>query len=75
MLIERFNLVYCINKAKDLSNKSIYYELLKVFYTLLDQEEINGVFINNFYYYECLSFKTLDYYFMIKRLQATQELN
>ena len=64
MIFYRFSLSYSINEAKQTQSTSIYSELLKIFYRLIEQEQINGVIINVFYYYEPISTDTLTFYLM-----------
>lgn len=62
MLVNRFVLVSCINKARTIPDKIIYCELLKVFYKLLEQERINGSFIKDFHYYDSVSSDSITFY-------------
>ena len=75
MLFKRFVLVFCINKAKENYNKKTYYELLKVFYKLLEQEQIDSRFINDLYYYDYISDETIAFYSLFRHLQSTEEPN
>lgn len=60
MLIKRSILVSAIILAIKLANKNLYKELLNIYYKLLDQESINGNFINNFFFYENISQPALE---------------
>ncbi len=59
---ERRVLVYTIGKAKQKSNITIYKELLKILFRFLNQEQINGDFLIDLYYYESLSEETITFY-------------
>lgn len=48
MAINRFNLIEAISKARKCKNDEVYDELLRIYYRLLEQEEINDNFIVNF---------------------------
>ena len=48
MAINRFDLIHAISNARRNKDDDIYDELLKLYYCLLKQEEINDNFIINF---------------------------
>lgn len=48
MAINRFNLIEAISEARKSKNDEVYDELLRIYYRLLEQEEINDNFIINF---------------------------
>lgn len=53
--INRNTLVGAINKASKTLDYDTYEELLKIYYKLLEQEEINEEFINEFTVYNDIS--------------------
>lgn len=53
--INRNTLVGAINKASKTLDYDTYKELLKIYYKLLEQEEINDEFINEFTVYNDIS--------------------
>lgn len=62
MIFNRFTLVEAINEAKMTNNSSIYKELLFVWYKLIEQESINGKFLNTFHYYGKISGNAISFY-------------
>lgn len=48
MAINRFNLIAAIFKARKSKNDEVHDELLRIYYRLLEQEEINDDFIVDF---------------------------
>ncbi len=62
MTFKRIHLSCCISMAQKTNNKNIYCELLKILYRLLEQEQINGVIINDFYYYEPITEEAMLFY-------------
>lgn len=48
MSINRFRLIQAITDAREKHEIELYDELLKIYYRLLDQENINGTFIIDF---------------------------
>lgn len=48
MSINRFRLIQAITDAREKHDDELYDELLKIYYRLLDQEDINGTFIVDF---------------------------
>lgn len=55
MAINRFNLVRAISTARKNQDYQTHDELLNIFYTLLEQEEINNDFITEINIYDMMS--------------------
>ncbi len=55
MAINRFDLIRAISTARIESDNESYDELLSIYYQLLEQEDINDVFIKEFTIYHKIS--------------------
>lgn len=55
MAINRYSLIRAISIARKKKDYETYDELLKIFYTLLEQEEIKNDFITEFNIYSSVS--------------------
>ncbi len=55
MAINRFSLIRAISNARRLKDDDLYDELLKIYYRLLEQEEINDDFMVEFTMYGTVS--------------------
>ena len=55
MAINRYSLIRAISMARKKKDYETYDELLKIFYTLLEQEEIKNDFITEFNIYSSVS--------------------
>ncbi len=69
MIFNRFILVEAINEAKRTNNSSIYKELLFVWYKLIEQESINGKFLNTFNHYGKISENAISFYSETSKLK------
>lgn len=61
MAINRYNLVRAITEALKESDLNTYKELLALYYRLLEQEDINDVFLKEFTTYDEMSEEALKF--------------